>query len=34
MQTLDQSLQALAKKSLISLATARAWARFPENFPS
>ena len=34
MQTLDQSLQALAKKSLISLATARTWARFPENFPS
>jgi len=34
MQTLDQSLQALAKKSLISMATARALARFPENFPA
>jgi twitching motility protein PilT len=34
MQTLDQSLQALAKKSLISMATARALARFPENFPT
>jgi twitching motility protein PilT len=32
MQTLDQSLQALAKKTLISMATARALARFPENF--
>jgi twitching motility protein PilT len=32
MQTLDQSLQALAKKKLISMVTACALARFPENF--
>jgi len=31
MQTLDQSLQNLLKKGLISLATARGLARFPES---
>jgi len=34
MQTLDQSLQALAQNTLISNATARRLARFPENFPT
>jgi twitching motility protein PilT len=32
MQTLDQSLQSLAKNARISNATARGLARFPENF--